>query len=114
MLVSRIDKLLAQTAENTNQPPEIVADVIKHLFEFIKDFLLNPTHAGLRINYLGVIRPKKKILNFHVKRLLDDLRKDKSEENITKFRAFWNLRRLLQKDTERRNYKKRYGTWHFK
>lgn len=114
MLVSKIDKLLQQTAESTNQSPEIVADVIKHLFLYIRDYLLNPTSAGLRINYLGVIRPKKKILNFYVKRLLDDVRKERSEENINKFRTFWNLRRLYQRDTERRNYKKRYGKWHFK
>ena len=115
MLISKIDSLLEETATKTGYSQEIVADVIKHFFSYMKNFLLNPSHVGFRVTFLGVFRPDKKALNFYLRRLIKYLRKDRTnEENLQQFRKYWKLRRLLRDDTKRRNFKKRYGTWHFK
>jgi len=110
MLINKIDSLLEEVATKTGYPQEVVADVIKHFFSYIKNYLLNPTLVGLRIPFLGIIRPDKKSLNFYLKRKIRHLRTDRTEENLSQFRKYWKLRRLLQDDAKRRNFKKRYGT----
>lgn len=111
MIVSKITPLVSSAAEITQMSPEIVSDVVKHLFTFTKNYLQKPDKAGLRITYLGVIRPQKKPLNFYLKKLIAEMRLEPDNEELKEnFRIFWNLRRLSQKDAERRDFKKRYGT----
>lgn len=115
MLLAKIDPILDEVAEKSGYSKEIVGDVIKHLFSYIRRFLIKPNYTGIRIPLLGVIRPDKKPLNFYLKTLIKQMRLSPNDEELKEtFRTYWNLRRLLQQDDKRRNYKKRYGKWHFK
>ena len=85
----KIPKLLAQTANITQYSPEIVSSVIEHSFKFIKEYIRNPTHAGLRVQHLGVIRITTPKVIHHLKNLLKKLRKDRNdEEALTQFRYY--------------------------
>lgn len=120
MIVNKITSLVNTTAEITNFSPEITSDVVGHALRFANQYLRNPTKAGLRITYFGVFRPHKRALNAYLLRLLKRLRalpEDAHEERKQMketFSKFWQLRRSLQQDSERRNFKKRYGNWHWK
>lgn len=85
----KIPKLLAQTANITQYSPEIVSSVIEHSFKFIKEYIRKPTHAGLRVQHLGVIRITTPKLLYYLKKLIFKLRKDRTnEELLTQFKYY--------------------------
>lgn len=85
----KIAKILAQTANVTQYSPEVVSSVIEHSFKFIREFIRKPTHAGLRIQHLGVIRLSSNQVITHLKKLIFKLRKDRTdEESIAQFKYY--------------------------
>lgn len=116
MIITKIDKLVQETQAITQYPPEVVSDVVRFIFKYTREFLLNPTHAGLRLPHLGVIRPINNTINHYLTaKLIPKLRKDRDNEELKAiFRKIWKLRRAVQEKEASRNFKKRFGSWHFK
>lgn len=70
-----------------------------------------PTSAGFRLPHLGVIRPSYRALNTYLLRFIKRIRENPEDKDlIDKFRIYWNLRSLIRNDSERREYKKKFGT----
>lgn len=93
MVVHKITPIVNQTAEILNLPPTLVADIIKHTLAYTKDYVQNPTRAGVRLPYFGVIRPHQSSLTSFLKRLISKLRDPTTpEEDIPRiqeeFRRF--------------------------
>lgn len=120
-VVHKINKIIDATAQELNISTDVVADVIKHTLHSIKEFIEWPTKAGIRLPFFGTFRGlSRSVDNLLILHLIPDLRKarlegDKELEDklVTQIRAFWKFRRQIKDDTERRNYKKRYGKWHY-
>jgi hypothetical protein len=112
MRKKRIDPIVSKTIEVLDYPPEVVADAIAHAFKYMKEYVAKPTAAGLRYQHFGVIRPSIKSLNWHLShKMLPKLRANRDDEELKqKFRVYWQLRDLIRKDNERRNYKERFGS----
>lgn len=89
MIISKITPIVNSTAETTHFSTEIVADVVKHMFKSIGAYLQKPDKAGLRLTYLGVIRPHKNAIDNYLRRLIADMRlKPEKEELKEEFRTF--------------------------
>lgn len=116
MVIHKLDEVFDKTHELTQYSPEIVASVMQHVFRSWVDFLATPTHAGIRLPNLGVIRSVPKAIEYYLRNVvITKLRKDRNNEQLKEhFRIFWKYRRLLQEDEKRRKYKKRFGKWHYK
>lgn len=111
MRKKKLDPILAKTAELLDYPPEVIGDVVQHGFKFMKEFIGNPTHAGLRYHHFGVIRAFEKPLRHYLQRLVADMRRKPDDEALKeKFRKYWKLRELVKQDEQRRDYKKRFGS----
>lgn len=74
MIVHKITPIVNQTAEILNLPPEEVAPVIKHALSSIKNYVQDPTKAGIRLQHFGVVRPHPASLTSFLKRLLSQLK----------------------------------------
>jgi hypothetical protein len=88
MIVHKITPLINKASTITQYDPAVVADVVGFTLKFTREFLENPTHAGIRIKYFGVFRPKLKALNYYLKNLIPKLRKSPTPELINEFRTF--------------------------
>jgi hypothetical protein len=88
MIVHKITSLVNKTSEITQYSPAVIADVVGYTLKYTKEFLDKPTHAGIRIRYFGVFRPKLKALNFYLKSLILKLRVSSTPELIEEFRVF--------------------------
>ena len=102
MADKRIDAVLAEVNTKLDYPPEVIQDVVKYIFQFMRSFLTTPTAAGLRLTYLGVFRVSRIGLYRHYKRLLQ-------QERFEQFRKIWPTRILVLADLKRR-FKTKYGT----
>lgn len=114
MIITKITPIVNKTASLLNIDPTLVQLTIGSILKQTKEYIENPTHAGLRIRYFGVFRPYSPALTYHLKKLIRDLR-DPTKASLhptikEEFRKFWSLRKLLQKDNERRNFKRRFGS----
>lgn len=115
MIVSKITPIVNKTAEILDLDATTVQKVIAHTLAATKQYIENPhTKSGLRLRYFGVIRPYPQSLTSYLKKLIRHLRDPTKahlhEEIKQEFRRFWNLRKLLQKDNDRRNFKQRFGS----
>lgn len=107
-MYTKLTPLLQKTAEITGYSNEQVASVIAHVFTVIKDYTINPTKAGIRLPYIGVIRSKIKKINHYL--LRDGIRMVRQGKlSKERFKAFWNLRSIIREDDKRRDHKTRYG-----
>lgn len=110
MVSHKITPIVNQTAQVTNYPPEVIADVVKHSFGSLREYMLDPYKPGFRLKHFGVIRPFIKALNEYLKKLIKKMRLEPENEELkAKFRKYWKLRRMVQEDTKRRKFKERYG-----
>lgn len=112
---TKITEILIKTAKETGHSNEEVAMVMNHCFNSIRNFILHPTKAGLRIPYIGLLRTKIRLLNFHIKNYA--LPRYKSGKmSKTQFLEYWKLRELTRDDERRRKLKERteskyYAAW---
>jgi hypothetical protein len=114
MIIHKITDLVNHVAEVLSLPPDTISQVIGHTLSYTKDYIENPTKPGLRLKYFGVIRPDSKSLTVFLKKLIKHLR-DPTLSHLhpqikEEFARFWKLRKLLQEDNERRNFKRRFGS----
>lgn len=108
MVINKINPIVNDTATLLKTDTAIVTHVLKHMFTEIGSYLQNPTKAGYRITYLGLISPHKKALLSRIKWLITRIRRkdDLYDSYVTEFRKLWNLRLLLHKDLKRRKVKR--------
>lgn len=86
---------------------------MKHIFKSLYEWLCKPVTSGFRLKYWGIIRGyTPSIRHSLTESLLPSLRKGKDKKEL--FRILWNFKYLTHKEDERRKYKKRFGTWHWK
>lgn len=115
MLLTKTNEIDEQVASMLKYHPNVVKDVMEHVYLSTKNYLVYPDSAGMRLPHLGTIRPNYKALNhFLLKKLIPRIRKERSEELINRFRIYWELRKLIRNDKQRRKYKERFGSWHYK
>lgn len=119
MVVSRIDEVVQLTADKISADPNIVADVVRHTLTYLKDFFNEPTAAGVRIPYLGTFTGRYSVINHYIRTvLIPAIREATTEERKTllldQLRKVWKFRRIIQENDRRRQYKKRFGNWHYK
>ena len=108
MLVTKIDDVLSSTSKITNFPPHVVASVISHTFKYIANYLKFPIKAGIRLQHFGIIRGNLPSLNAFIrKHLIPQTREDPTKKPT--LTSYWNLRQLLMKDKDRRNFTKRFN-----
>jgi hypothetical protein len=88
MIIHKITKLVNKTSEITTYSPELVTEVVGFVLKYTKDFLEKPTHAGIRIKYFGVFRPKLKALNYYLKTLISQMRIQQTPQLVDEFRTF--------------------------
>lgn len=81
MIVHKITDLVNHTADLLSLPPTTVQSVIGHTLKYTKEYIQNPTKAGLRLRYFGVIRPDSRSLTSFLKRLISHLR-DPTKEHL--------------------------------
>ncbi len=113
-MVKNVLPLLTETSKIIDYPEHVIKDVIFHQFMDIKNFMKKPTHARYRLYYLGSLYGGIKSVNHYLNTLIKKLRVNPTEELKEEFRLFWRYRRMLQHDTEKASYKKRFGSWHWK
>lgn len=82
VLATKAITLIPKVASNLNMPEEEVAEVINHMFEFLKDYLKRPTKAGIRFLFWGVIRPYHPTLMLWLRNAIIRMRKDPSNEDL--------------------------------
>lgn len=90
MVITKIKEIVSKTSDISNYPPEIVEQVMNHVFLSWKDYLMNPTSPGLRLPHLGVIRPSYRALNHYIlsvfmKKLRADHQNDELKERFRKY-----------------------------
>ena len=108
MIVTKIDQILLKTAEITGFSKEQVAEVIAHVLNSFYEFTMRPTHAGLRIPYLGAIRTSTKLLKWYMPYVIWKRYKN-GKISKDRFQAYWKLRDLTLKDEQRRDFKERFN-----
>lgn len=115
-MLTKINKLVEQTQYITQYPPEVVSEVIQFMFQYIRNFLLNPDAAGLRLPHIGVISPNNNTIDHYLKsKLIPRLKREREDEYLKSvFKKIWKLRQVVRKKEDSRNFKKRFGSWHYK
>lgn len=111
-MVNDVSKIINKTAEVLEYSPEVVKHVVKHQFSDLRSFMLKPTSVVYRMQHLGEWKGNMPSLNSYLKELINKLRVDKSYQE--QFTIFWKYRRDLQKEDQRRKFKERFGSWHWK
>lgn len=115
----KIDKLLQQTATSLNLDEATVSQVLNHNFSSLSGFLAQPSHGAYRLPYFGLFYAKPNFIRACIKRMIRSLRSKETKslrrEMIRKdlHYAFTNRHRLTAYAYSRQ-FKKVYGSWHYK
>lgn len=98
MLITPIRKALEQTSLITGESPELVSQVVSDYFKQIESFLKEPTHIGIRLDYIGSFQLNYPGIKTYLKK---NLRKNFKEE----FRVYWKLRHKAKDYAKSRKFK---------
>lgn len=88
MILKKINELLPEVVEKTGVEPEIVAQIVRHQFTFLRGFLDEPNKAALVLPELGTVYVVKSQLYIVLKDLARKIRKYPDNEFLKElFRA---------------------------
>lgn len=115
MKLDRIQPLIPQVAEILGISETQVAKVVTHQFSSLKEHLMDPPEVvTVQLDFLGKFRANLNAVNKQIEKVISYLRKDRDNEDLKKkLRRYWKIRRFLQKEKERRNFKKRFNGWYY-
>lgn len=115
MKIDRIQPLIPKTANLLSLPTDKVATVVAHQFKTLKDHFVDPPDiTTVQLDFLGKFRGNWNMIHRNIQRVISYLRKDPNNEALKKrFRKYWRIRRFLQKERTRRNFKKRFNGWYY-
>lgn len=85
-----------------------------HQFQDVKNFVKVPTHARYRLAYLGSLVGRMSSLEWSILKTINRLRIERTDKLLEELKTLWKYRRMLQDDARLTNFKKRYGSWHYK
>lgn len=93
MILRNIKDLVTLTAQKTELPEELVAEIIKHYFKWWRGYLENPKHPALTLPELGTVYAAKSQMYICLRSLISQLRKNPDNEHLKfLFRTIWNLK----------------------
>lgn len=111
--LSNIDPIIQLTADTLKIPKHVAEDVIMFQFKDLKEYIHSYPGPYYRIYGLGAFRLRYGLLYNRIKKLIKLARFDPTYDR-SKITQLWKLRPIAEKEKKRRNYKERYGSWHFK
>ena len=115
MLAFSLDQIVKKTAKVLNLPPETVASVIMHQFKEMKRNQSEFFAVGFRLEDLGSFQMTKNKFYHGKNTLIDHIRRGNSVERNKKIQAnLFAFRHELREYLKSREYKKRFGSWHWK
>lgn len=116
MKVDRIQQLIPKVSQTLNLDNELVARVVAHQFKRLKEHFVDPPPTvTVQLDFLGKFRGHFNATEKKIKETISKLREDPTNEVLVKkLRKYWRIRRFLQKERERRNFKKRFNGWYYK
>jgi nucleoid DNA-binding protein len=114
MVLSDIKEVMRDTAMLLDISPPIVEDVMRHVFKSMRKFFRYPDAVGVQFSYFGTFVANSKAIRYAINTELIKRIRRNPEKYIDDFRVIWKLKQLAYKNDERRKYKERFGSWHFK
>lgn len=118
MVIKDTSKIMEKVALATSLSEKEVKEVITHFFTDIRYWMYYPNCANYYVPYLGKFYSTRNNVDNGIKKLISNIRNaetaQEKEELILKLNNLWKYRRLVIQEQELKQYKKRFGKWHWK
>lgn len=118
MVIKNTESIIKKVALSTSVSEEVVKEVINHFFTDIRYWMYFPTSANYYLPFLGKFYSTRNNVDSGIRSIIYRIRKEEDpiikEELRIKLRTYWIYRRNVIKEQQLKQYKKRFGKWHWK
>lgn len=118
MLVKDTNDIIEKVAISSSLPTREVKMIVDHFFSDLRNWFYYPDCANYYVPFLGKFYSTRNNVDSGIRKLIYNIRNasslEEKEELTNKLRNLWKYRRLVLKEQELKQYKKRFGKWHWK
>jgi hypothetical protein len=115
VLKKKIQPTIKQVSEILSYPEEVVAHLVNYSFARLKEEMsTSPKHAKIRIYHLGSFEVSRPALRAEILSTIWKIRQTRTQELIDKLNMLLQLRHKAYAYAKSREFKRRFGTWHYK
>lgn len=117
MVIKDVSSLIKRTAFITSLPEEEIKKIINHYFLDFKSWMIHPDVPEFYFPYLGKVYSTRNNVEHAIKKLIGTIRNAPQEEQIIlkeRLSSLWKYRRMVIERNKLKQFKTRFGTWHWK
>lgn len=110
-LPHKTEEILLNTSEILSIDVDVTKSVIAHVFDTVNEYVTDGTSPSIRLPHLGELVASPWTVDQKIRRLVKHRHTPYGKERL---RRLFILRREARLYKESKDFKKRFGSWHWK